>query len=61
MDSQKVGKFDKNEIAVFCCDMQEKFRPAISYFEDILFVSKRIVSRLIYHINIGPSGISSPY
>lgn len=33
-----------SETAFFLCDLQEKFRPAIKHFDDILDVSKRLVA-----------------
>jgi len=38
------GNIKLNEAAFFLCDMQERFRPAIKYFSEILEVSKRLVS-----------------
>ena len=44
MEDKRLGKIENNEVAVFSCDIQERFRPAIKYFDDIVLVSKRIVS-----------------
>ena len=48
-----LGDIDINKTAFFLCDMQERFRPAIKYFPDILVVSKRLVSEVISFID-GP-------
>ncbi|XP_064612642.1 isochorismatase domain-containing protein 1-like [Liolophura sinensis] len=40
---RKLGNIVLDQTAFFLCDMQEKFRPAIKYFPDILEVSKRMV------------------
>ena len=42
--ARRLGNIKVNEAAFFLCDMQERFRPAIKYFSDILEVSKRLVS-----------------
>ncbi|XP_013385022.1 isochorismatase domain-containing protein 1 isoform X2 [Lingula anatina] len=39
-----LGDISTEKTVFFLCDMQEKFRPAINCFEDILEVSKRLVS-----------------
>ena len=42
---QSLGMLDsKDEVAVFVCDMQEKFKDHIQYFDDIVKVTDRIVS-----------------
>lgn len=41
---KKLGNIRLEETVFFLCDMQEKFRPAIKYFEEIVEVSKRLVS-----------------
>lgn len=33
-----------NETAFFLCDLQEKFKPAIDHFDEIVEVGKRLVS-----------------
>ena len=40
---QKLGNLKANQTAFFLCDMQEKFKPAIKHFDDVLEVSKRLV------------------
>jgi len=42
--AKRLGNIKLNEAAFFLCDMQERFRPAIKYFNEILEVSKRLVS-----------------
>jgi len=42
--ARRLGNIKLNEAAFFLCDMQERFRPAIKYFSDILEVSRRLVS-----------------
>ncbi|CAH1788071.1 unnamed protein product [Owenia fusiformis] len=39
-----VGNLILDKTSFFCCDIQEKFRPVIKYFDDIVLVSKRLVS-----------------
>lgn len=39
----KLGNLTADTCAFFCCDMQERFRPAIAHFEDITLVSKRLL------------------
>ncbi|XP_002735417.1 isochorismatase domain-containing protein 1-like [Saccoglossus kowalevskii] len=38
-----LGNLSIENTAIFLCDMQEKFRPHIKYFNDILTVSQRVV------------------
>lgn len=40
---RKLGNLTAETCAFFCCDMQERFRPAIAHFEDITLVSKRLL------------------
>ncbi|XP_063953701.1 isochorismatase domain-containing protein 1-like [Lytechinus pictus] len=37
------GNISPETSALFVCDMQEKFKPAIKYFDDIAFVAKRLI------------------
>lgn len=39
-----LGNVKSGKSVFFLCDMQERFRPAIKHFSDILEVSKRLVS-----------------
>ncbi|XP_070535627.1 isochorismatase domain-containing protein 1-like [Ptychodera flava] len=41
--SKTLGNLDTKSTAFFLCDMQEKFRPHIKYFADILTVTQRLV------------------
>lgn len=41
---RKLGNIKLAETVFFLCDMQEKFRPAIKYFDEIVEVSKRLVA-----------------
>ncbi len=43
----KLGNISLDKTALFVCDMQEKFQPAIAHFADILDVTKRLVSNMI--------------
>lgn len=38
-----LGNLTPSSTVFFCCDMQERFRPAIKYFGDIISVSQRLV------------------
>ena len=51
---------DTAKSALFLCDMQERFRPAIKYFDDIVQVSQRLVSfMLLSRLNISHRHLSS--
>ena len=41
---KKLGDIKTNQTVFFLCDMQERFRPAIKYFDDIVEVAKRLVN-----------------
>ncbi|XP_041349041.1 isochorismatase domain-containing protein 1-like isoform X1 [Gigantopelta aegis] len=43
MASRTFGNIRLDQTVFFLCDMQERFRPAIKYFPDILEVAKRLV------------------
>ncbi|CAL1540894.1 unnamed protein product [Lymnaea stagnalis] len=43
MASQRIGKVFYKNAALFICDMQEKFRPTIQYFPQILTVAERLL------------------
>ena len=38
-----LGDIEADKAVFFLCDMQERFRPAIKHFPDIVEVSKRLV------------------
>ena len=38
-----LGNLTPSTSLVFCCDMQERFRPAIKYFEEIVAVAGRVL------------------
>ncbi|CAL8405731.1 unnamed protein product [Arctogadus glacialis] len=38
-----LGNLTPDTTAFFCCDMQERFRPAIKYFEEIISVGQRLI------------------
>ncbi|XP_061481465.1 isochorismatase domain-containing protein 1 isoform X3 [Rhineura floridana] len=38
-----LGNLTPSSTVFFCCDMQERFRPAIKYFGDIISVSQRLL------------------
>jgi len=40
---RRLGNVVINKTVFFLCDMQEKFRPAIKYFEEITEVARRLV------------------
>jgi len=46
--ARRLGNIKLNEAAFFLCDMQERFRPSIKYFSEILEVSKRLVCMLSF-------------
>ena len=39
----RLGNLDPLTSLVFCCDMQERFKPAIKYFDEIVVVGSRIL------------------
>jgi hypothetical protein len=41
--AKRLGDLKQNNTVFFLCDMQERFRPAIKYFDEILEVAKRLV------------------
>ena len=43
MAARQVGRIVPKTSAVFLCDMQVKFRPNISYFDQIVFNSNRVL------------------
>ena len=43
MASRKVGKLAVKNASLFICDMQEKFRPTIQYFPQIINVTNRLL------------------
>ncbi|XP_077099543.1 isochorismatase domain-containing protein 1 [Siphateles boraxobius] len=43
MDITTLGNLSPASTVFFCCDMQERFRPAIKYFGDIISVGQRLL------------------
>ncbi|NXX98545.1 ISOC1 protein, partial [Centropus bengalensis] len=43
-----LGNLTPASTVFFCCDMQERFRPAIKYFGDIISVGQRLVWFLLF-------------
>lgn len=46
----RLGRLASNTCYFFLCDMQEKFRPSIRYFPEIVSVAQRMVGYLMYMI-----------
>ena len=46
--SVRLGKVLPKTSALFLCDMQEKFRASISYYSQIIEVSKRMLQAAHY-------------
>lgn len=42
----KIGKIPVDKTAVFLCDLQEKFRPAMLHFSEVVSNAKKLVSCL---------------
>lgn len=42
----KIGKIPVDKTAVFLCDLQEKFRPAMLHFSEVVSNAKKLVSFL---------------
>lgn len=40
---RSVGRLTANSTYVFLCDMQEKFRPTIKYYPEIITVAQKMV------------------
>jgi len=47
----RLGRLASNTCYFFLCDMQEKFRPSIRYFPEIISVAQRMVGYLMYMID----------
>ena len=43
MAARKFGKISLKNTALFICDMQEKFRPTIQYYPQIINVANRLL------------------
>lgn len=43
-----LGNLTPSSTVFFCCDMQERFRPAIKYFGDIISVGQRLVCLVFF-------------
>ena len=43
-ESIKIGKVPVERTAVFMCDLQEKFRPAMLHFGEVVLNAKKLVS-----------------
>ena len=43
MASQKLGNIKPENAIFFLCDIQEKFRPVIKYFKEILEIAEKLV------------------
>ncbi|XP_064164846.1 isochorismatase domain-containing protein 1 [Anguilla rostrata] len=43
LDMTTLGNLSASTTVFFCCDMQERFRPAIKYFGDIISVGQRLL------------------
>ena len=39
----RLGNIKAEQTVFFLCDMQEKFKPVIAYFKEILVVAKKLV------------------
>lgn len=42
--TKRLGDMKLSQTVFFLCDMQERFRPAIKYFDDIVEVARRLVN-----------------
>lgn len=45
-ETLKIGKLPIDKTAVFLCDLQEKFRPAMLHFSEVVSNAKKLVSPL---------------
>ncbi|KAK0137866.1 Isochorismatase domain-containing protein 1 [Merluccius polli] len=43
LERTPLGNLTPDTTAFLCCDMQERFRPAIKYFDDIVSVGQRLI------------------
>lgn len=44
MDSTKFGSLDPSKTVFFMCDIQEKFKPAMLHFNEIVQSASKLVS-----------------
>ena len=51
MAARSLGRLAVNNTAFLLCDIQEKFRPSIRYFPEIIKVAQRMVSCLIERVS----------
>lgn len=54
-----LGSLTPDTTAFLCCDMQERFRPAIKYFDDIISVGQRLIHGA--HVLGSPLIVSEQY
>lgn len=45
MVAKRLGRLTANTTYFFLCDMQEKFRPTIKYYPEIITVASKMVSK----------------
>lgn len=45
-ETLKVGKLPKGKTALLMCDLQEKFRPAMLHFSNVVSNAKKLVGFL---------------
>ena len=43
----KMGKMPEGKTALFMCDLQEKFRPAMFHFSDVVSNAKKLVNSFV--------------
>lgn len=48
----KFGKMPEGKTALFMCDLQEKFRPAMFHFTDVVSNAKKLVSSFVHTVLI---------
>lgn len=48
---RNIGRLAANSCYFFLCDMQEKFRPTIRYYPEIITVADKMVSIVVCHCN----------
>lgn len=41
---EQIGKLPVEKTAIFMCDLQEKFRPAMLHFPEVISNAKKLVS-----------------
>lgn len=47
-----LGLLNPSRTAFFMCDMQEKFRPAMLHFDEVVSVARKMVRKILFPLNM---------